>query len=265
MYMRVALICIVRNENPYLREFIAHYLELGFHKIFICDNGQLNEPSPLDVIAEFAPRVEVLNYRNKPHPQNLAYTECYARYKTKFDWLAFFDCDEFLILKHDKKITTYLTRFPKTAQLITFNWQTMTDNGLLRYENKPLMQRFTQPMEKYKQVQFNFPENYHVKCIVKGNLPSITWKEPHNPSEKLIAYHSNLRPEKQGGHHKIDYSFAMLRHFPTKTIEEWCKNKVPRRRVHNGGEYEPVRFFKYNEKTPEKVAILKSFYPEAQV
>ena len=262
--MRTALICIVRNENPYLQEFVSHYIGLGFKKIFLCDNGYGNEPSPFEVIGKYIPYVEVIDYRNRPHPQNVAYNECYEKYGKAFDWIAFFDCDEFLVLKHDKTISQYLSRFPRDAELITINWQTMTDNNLLQYENKPLMHRFTTPMALKKKILCNFPENRHVKCIVKGFLPKVTWENPHCPIEKLVSYHSSIKKNNQSGIQGINYTFAMLRHFPTKTIEEWCRNKVPRKRVHNGGEYAPEKFFRYNEKTPEKVKIMKSFFPNAK-
>ena len=37
--MKTALVCIAKNENRYLREFIKYHLNLGFDNIYIGDNN----------------------------------------------------------------------------------------------------------------------------------------------------------------------------------------------------------------------------------
>ena len=263
--MKTAIIAIARNENPYIREWAEHHLGIGFDKIFVCDNGFGNEDSPSKILSGLENNIEILNWRNQKYVQPRCYTECYAKYKNAYDWIAFFDIDEFLILGKDKKISGFLSRFPKDAQLVSVNWEIMTDNGLVRYEDKPCLERFTHPMAMEKCVSYNFPENKHTKSIVRGGLQTLVFSNPHTPATKLISYHANLKKEPQGYYHGIDYSFARLRHFTTKTIDEWCRIKVPRGRVDSSGaKVDLMKFFKYNEKTPEKMAILKQFFPDGK-
>ena len=65
------------------------------------------------------------------------------RYKisNNYDWVAFYDFDEFLILTKDKNIKEYLSRDCfKYANQILINWKTYTDNDLvytLEYSPKP--------------------------------------------------------------------------------------------------------------------------------
>lgn len=263
--MKTALICIARNENQYLDEFVKHHLDIGFSKVFICDNGFGDEESPHGAVSKHADKVEVLDWRNLPHPQNESYARCYELVKSDFKWVAFFDCDEFLVLKHDRSVGQFIGRFPGNAQLITVNWKTMTDNGLLRHDGRPLMERFTTEMEAGRRIRSSAPENHYVKCLVRGGLPKLEWSHPHCPDTRLEACHSSMKKVAQNGCHVPNYFFAELRHFPTKTVEEWCLHKMPRGKVHDGGKYPPEMFFGYNEKTPDKIRILKEFFPDAEV
>lgn len=34
-----AICCVAKDEEPYLKEWIAHHLSLGFQHIYICDNN----------------------------------------------------------------------------------------------------------------------------------------------------------------------------------------------------------------------------------
>lgn len=264
--MKTAIICIARNENLYIREWVEHHLRLGFDKIIVCDNGFGNEESPIVALKGLERFVEVLDWRNMPHPQVKAYEDTYGRFSNQFDWFAFFDIDEFLLLEKDRTVGEFLGRFPKDCKLVSVNWEIMTDNGLLKYDGKPVMERFTEPMAKDKCVAYNFPENRHVKVFVKGGLGKISFPgNIHTINIREGSYHSNLRRETSSPFHNIDYTYAKLRHFVTKTIEEWCTIRVPRGRADAGRPMDTAKFFKYNDKTQGKVKIFQKFFPNTRI
>ena len=51
--MRLALVAIGRRENRYAREFVEHYLRLGFDHVFICDNNHDGEERFEEVLQDF--------------------------------------------------------------------------------------------------------------------------------------------------------------------------------------------------------------------
>ena len=51
--MKIALCCIVKNENDYLDEYVNYYHDLGFDKIFIYDNNDINGENPVDIIGKY--------------------------------------------------------------------------------------------------------------------------------------------------------------------------------------------------------------------
>ena len=64
---------------------------------------------------------------------------CYQTYHDQYDWLLFYELDEFLYLKNYKNIKSFLINkvFDK-CESIQLNWVHMSDNNQIFYENKPL-------------------------------------------------------------------------------------------------------------------------------
>ena len=249
--MKVALCAIGRMENRYAKEFVYHYKALGFDRIFIYDNNFGNEEhfEQLDDI------VEIVDWRDKENAQLIAYEDCYARHGNEYDWMAFFDFDEFLILKDGKDIHTFMKEYEGWDCLFV-NWMVMDDNDLVRYEDKPMMERFTRPMPLDQCVSYTKPENNHVKSIIRGGMGVIKFKNPHRPLTLMRCCNTRKEQCRQKVLIPYDHSIAYLKHFTTKTLEEWLYNKVVR--GYPDGFTEELRanfvekFFQRNRWTKEK-------------
>lgn len=263
--MKTCVVCIARLEGRYLQEFFDHYKSLGFTNVILCDNDHDGDEEDLEAILKpYNGFVIYEGCRNKENYQKQAYKEMYAKYKNDYDAFLFADVDELLVLNQHKSITEFLESFNNHWQVIEINWKCFTDSNLIHYDPRPLMERFNVPMEKDKCVQyFDIPENCHVKSIVKGGLEEpLIWLTPHVPANNLICYHANGRRCSNAPFQAIDWSVACINHYVTKTIEEYCTNKL--KRGVGDRNYElflytySKRFFMYNEKTLEKEEWLKS-------
>jgi hypothetical protein len=95
---KVLLCCIAKMENLYIREFVEHYKNLGFDNICLYDNNDPDGEHFEDVIEDYIKSGYVIlkDVRGKQLAQMPCYTECYKEYKNKYDWIAYFDIDEFL-------------------------------------------------------------------------------------------------------------------------------------------------------------------------
>lgn len=261
---KIALCAIGRRENLYAREFVEHYKNLGFSNILILDNNHDGEEHFEDVLQDYINQgfVKIINCRNQINCQMRLYTETYDKYKDEYDWIAFFDFDEFLILPNHKTIGDFLED-KSNFDCVLINWMCMTDNNLVKYDPRPLMERFTQAMPINKPVQYSFPDNCHIKSIVKGHLPIVRFvSNPHIPTNQLNCCNAEGTKVNSSPWQQITYTQAYLKHFTTKTIEEWMTRKIkvgtPDR---NPGQFLPVyrdRFFKVNEVTQDKLDYLKS-------
>ena len=79
MLNNILLCAIAKNENNYIREWVEWYKRLGFTKILLCDNNDVDgetfyESIPVYITSNF---VEVLNYRGKTRQQIPAYRDAY--------------------------------------------------------------------------------------------------------------------------------------------------------------------------------------------
>lgn len=264
MSLNVALVAIGRRENLYAREFVEHYKNLGFANIIIMDNNHEGEEHFEDVLQDYIDQgfVIIEDYRDQVKPQMRGYTQMYRKYGEKYDWIAFYDFDEFLILPRHRDISEYLELFPSDCQVVLVNWLCMTDNNLVKYDPRPLMERFTEAMPLDRCVQYSFPDNCHVKSIIRGGLDVSFGGNPHTTDTPLIAYNaSGVRCENRPWQ-LMDYRIALLKHFTTKTIEEWVTRKMkvgtPDRDPSQFLPFYKDRFFKINEMTEDKMNYLKS-------
>ena len=264
---KISLCCIAKMENDYIRFFVEYYKNLHFDKIFIYDNND-SDGERFDVVLKDYIQsgfVEVVDFRSRKVAQLLAYQDCYDRHNKEYDWIAFFDCDEFLTFNDDiNDIHKFLGRFKYLPfQIMHINWMVYGDNDLLDFDGRNVVDRFKKPCLPYDfSVHSNgMLENNHVKSIVRGGLPYIVWNNtPHTPTS--IYYHScnplGFSVETNSPFQNYDFSIAYIRHYLTKTIGEWVKNKMKRGFPDQAEDLWKIYlnldiFFRYNVKTKEKV------------
>jgi hypothetical protein len=83
--------------------------------------------------------------------------------------------DEHVQIRQGETLTNYLNCMAAMkADVVLLNWRVMTDNGLTRYDERPMAERFTQPMADDRCVRFtDIPENDHVKAFVRGGVYGV--------------------------------------------------------------------------------------------
>ena len=220
--VKVALCVVAKQENIYIKEYVDYYLNLGIKKIFLYDNNEL-EGENFEEILENEINIgliEIINFRGLYKPQKRAYNECYINNKFNFDWIAFFDVDEYLYLENFININNYLSlsKFKKCSSIL-FNWRNYGDNNNIYYNPKPIVNRFIIPF--YYKRNFNYDKYIYsaAKSIVKGGL-NITWKHfPHFLNNSNIC-----RPNGDIISEPLSppfYSSAYLKHYATKSTEEY--------------------------------------------
>ena len=250
----VALCAIVRNENRYLREWIEWHKGLGIERFFIYDNGHGNDENPRDVIGD-DPQVVIFDWRDRDgNTQCEAYDECYREHGSEFAWIGFIDIDEFV--RSEMPLPDVLDTLQ--ADVVAFSWRMMTDNGLVHYDDRPVQERFTQPAEDLK------PETQFVKSFVRGGIEGLSFDKdphmPHHPALEVVNPDGGNAPQCSVGTGSREV--AWIDHHFTKTAEEFAQ-KVSRSwpAIHDERIIEKEKnaanhFFRFNERTPEKEAIL---------
>lgn len=260
--IKVALFCVCRNENLYIDEWVNHYLNIGIDHIYIVDN---NPDNSLESICDKYKDVSLIDLRSKEKIPGFVtyqahlYTALYNIYNIFYDWLCFFDIDEFLMLKKDTNIKDYLNRdiFENIDQ-IHMTWQTFGDNGHIYYEDKPVVERFTTVSTKYHTLYDVY--SYGIKSIIRSRL-DLHFHTCHtaisNTNEPLrTCDNSGILYDQQYSSHNVgNYEYASLNHYETKSTEEFL-----RKNSNDGIDTFIKKYFEVNEYTEEKNNIIKKLY-----
>ena len=266
---KVALCCIAKLENEYIRYFVEYYKNLHFDKIYLYDNNNPDDERFEEVIGDYIKGgfVEIIDFRGEKVGQLRAYQDCYDKHNKEYDWIAFFDVDEFLTFE-DKSIDIYDFLSQKKYlpfQVMHINWKIYGDNDLLDSDGRNVTERFKDPFMPLDFKTRERPWNDNVKSIVRGGLSGVSWSTtPHtiisdyyqccNSEGVLVDINSPFQ--------EIEFKSVFLRHYRTKTIGEWVKNKMVRGFPDQSEiEWKKVlgidHFFEYNRKTEEKIRYAK--------
>lgn len=263
--MTTVVCCIAKSENRYIREWVGYYKTLGFTNIIIFDNNDINGEKFNEVISDYINDgfVIIRDVRGKKAYHQQSYQDCYDEFGQKYDWIAYFDVDEFLEL--DKKYETindFLSEsFFDKAQVIRVSWKHFDDNDLLTVSNNNynVRERFT------RQALNDFRENFWTKGILRGKLPKITISHDVDgahlikiPEVKQAVNCVGLFVDNNTFRNGRCWKNAWLCHYRFKTMEEYV-NKRKRGWSVEGYSDEFVQnlfncnmFFDINKRTKEK-------------
>jgi len=250
---KVLLCAIAKQENLYIKEWVDYHLNLGFDHITIYDNNDTGGERISDAVSGDM-RVDVVDFRGKTQKscetQVEAYNHCY-RNANNYTWVLFIDIDEFLWFKDYTNIKVFLSQnWVRRANVIRFHWKCYSDGEQLRYEDRPVMERFTQPCE-------NAEVNFHTKQMYRTNLGSLRIVNVHYSTNVSYIFYPDGKPAPYTTSTKdssVHDEVAHIKHYVTKSLEEYVRVKWARRCDGSSKTRLSMDFyFKYNKRTDEKV------------
>jgi hypothetical protein len=200
------LVCIAKDEDHYIEEWLDYNHKLGFDEIVMYENDWV---CPID-----RPYLKKITF-NGPHKQMESYNHFLRNFRNDYEWAAFLDCDEFLVLKKHNNVNEFLTDYNNPSG-IGINWQFFGSCGKLeRTEHKNSL------IKQFLIKQGNVDQ--HVKTILKLSSNG-TMVLPHNPSVPLMDTNRKFftGPYNKNG----DVEVAQINHYHHKTFEDWlirCK------------------------------------------
>jgi hypothetical protein len=208
--MKIALVCIAKNEDNYIKEWIDYHKKIGFDNIYIYENNwrcKINESNVIKI--PFDGNIRQLS----------AYNHFINHFRNKYQWAAFFDIDEFLVLKQHKNIKEFISDY-KSYPAVGINWVLFGDNHLTNIHNNEysLIKRFTK-----RQININ----RHIKTIINLNYLHKFINPHHTNLYSMSAEKTIIRgPYNYNGSDNI----AQLNHYFVKTKEEFI-SKINRGRA----------------------------------
>lgn len=268
--MNIAIVALAKNEEFYIEEWLDYYRKLGVSKFYIFDNNEVGN-NDLQELLKNVYDVELIDIRGRTKLEEMdfqhgCYKFAYDKYSSQFDYIGFFDIDEFLYLC-DKTIPEWLNEHTEFADtdIIKFNWLIYGDNEQLKYEPKPVQERFTIPCHPLCCYRHDFPESYHIKCLVKCGKKMISSNCHSFYLENGIckATDGKITDMLSNVYTQPFFKYGYVKHYMTKSVEEFIQKKCI---TPSDAEYKHPRnadkwidlFFTINEDTNEKRKIISS-------
>ena len=202
--MKVALVCVAKWEDYYLEEWLEYNHKLGFDKIIMYQNDwrtDIEKPYLQKEICD-GRSIQVPLYNSVLH------------HNEEYDWIAFFDCDEFLVLKKHDNIKDFINEYKDKTNVIGLNW--------FFFGNMDLKNRYCNSLLKMFPKR-NLNTDQHIKVIVNARS-----------GERMQLPHNTFGTAMDTNGHKFHGPFnpngpsdvAVINHYHNKTKEDWelrCK------------------------------------------
>jgi len=129
----LAVCAIMKNEGPYLKEWVEYHKMVGVEKFYLYDNESNDDTKKI-----LSPYIKsgLIEYIFRPgqKQQIPAYKDCVEKHKFEARWIAFIDLDEYIIPVKHEKITQFLDGISDRVGEIIIDWAIYGSSG---HETKP--------------------------------------------------------------------------------------------------------------------------------
>ena len=153
----LALCCIAKDEDPFLKEWIAYHSLLGVEHFYIYDNcSRIPIRQTLGSYVDDA-RVTIRRIQGKAM-QIPAYNDCLESFGGRNLWIGFIDLDEFALPMRDNDLRVLLSEFEEYGGLAA-TWHLVGSSGHLKRPEGPVVKNYTQ--------SFAVQESFHIKSFAQ--------------------------------------------------------------------------------------------------
>ena len=207
----LAIGAIMKDEGPYLKEWLDFHILVGVTKFYLYDNGSTDNTTEI-----LKPYIKhgIVEYHYFPgqRMQLPAYLDIINNHSNDTRWLALIDLDEFLVPVNHETIPEFLHTLPQGFAQLIVTWVIYGSSGHKTKPNGLLI-------ENYKQRAKN---TFGIKSIVNPRL-LVEYRCVHqnmvagwtidNNGKKLGRTHQSTNPPA--------YNNLRLNHYYTKSYEEY--------------------------------------------
>ena len=224
----LTIAAIMKNEGPYIKEWLDFHILVGVNKFYLYDNGSTDNTAEI-----LKPYIDsgIVEYTYFPGraQQRPAYYDVINKHADDTRWMALIDLDEFLVPVQHKTLPEFLHTLPRFSQLI-ISWVDYGSNG---HETKPdglVIENYT------KHARYN----WCVKSIINPRL--ITYLgNPHynNVAGPTIDENGKKIARVNQQHNPTTINKIRCNHYITKSHAEY----IARCHLGDAGSGEKVKIF----------------------
>ena len=206
----LAVVAIMKNEAPYVKEWLDYHLAAGVDHFYIYDNE-----SPDNFKEVLQPYIDagIVTYIFYPGTgrQVEAYMEAFKTHRFFCRYMAFIDADEFIFPQNNKSIVEVADEFFNTEENlggIEINWMLYGSNFLETADySKGVLERFTRRAEKTfrsvktianpRKIDYLITPHYMFYFYGISAITDNIYKGEHKIADKILINHYQLKSREE--------------------------------------------------------------------
>lgn len=225
--MKIAICTLMKNGHEYLKEWLDYHFSIGIDTIFIYEDYSSKSHSEIcseypNVVLESVSHL-IESDANDVTRQGKVCNAFIRKHRMEYDWVAFIDLDEFIMLEDGLTLDGLLEEYRGESGLFMF-WKMFKSDGRIENPHTPLM-------ETYKtECELPLPT-----CIARAAFKSIVNLNHIHPS--MIDHHEvrdGVNVDRQRNYRTIMYKKIWLNHYFARSWEEWSERFFKRGHICKG-------------------------------
>jgi|GEM_PF-1050289 len=223
----VAAVLFVRNEADDIAWWVSHYAAVGFTSLIIFDDHSTdgtweilnNAKSACDVKLHRTDRSEPNFYWR----QRNTYLKAIELYGDAYEWLGFFDGDEYFYPVSEPTVGAFLDRFPE-AHGVAVSWCTYGSGGhAFKPQNSPIEAYTTHSRP-------DLPDNELIKSFIRPKHFGGNYIDPHrwNVDDQRYVAASGELVQWRGSGMEPQWDHAKVLHFVCRSMQHYLE-RIARR------------------------------------
>lgn len=209
----LAIVAIMKNEGPYLKEWLDFHILVGVNKFYLYDNESTDDTTKI-----LKPYIKqgIVDYTYWPGKamQMAAYYDCLNKHSFDTRWLAVIDLDEFLVPVQHETVPEFLHTLPDGFAQLVITWIIYGSSGHVHKPDGLLIENF----------KHHAKNTWGVKSIINPRLV-YSMTNPH--VHKVAGFTIDENGKKLGyinqsknppAHNKL-----RLNHYYTKSYDEYIE------------------------------------------
>jgi hypothetical protein len=242
--MKVALCLMFKDEHEYLEEWLDYHFSIGFDHVFIYDDE--SRVSTKDFIGGFPKYQGLVTVREAFHigrKQVLSYQHMLDHNQDEYQWIAFLDTDEFLVIREDVSVSEFLKDYEEFGGLVAY-WLCFGSNGHVKRQ-KGQIRPYTKRCEKTDRSARVIKSIVQPKYVANASGPHhfdfVDGYFAVDENKQRVACTKRDKKERVHTSDKI-----CVHHYILRSREEF-QEKIERGHGNNETNGKPPRFFEHRD------------------
>lgn len=238
----VMAVSMMKDEAPFLLEWFAHHLAVGFTDILVytndCSDGTVEMLQRLEELGLGHHRPNVIAPGVKPQPSALSHAQEEPLVQGA-DWVLVFDADEFLSVNHPSGTVDGMLddAVARGANGIVITWRIFGSNGVVDWSRAPVTEQYTRaaPPDWNKgwgvKTLFKFDPEYWKLGIHRPSIRNKHLESGFADSVRWLNGSGREMPDYFRFHgwrsirRSIGYDWAQMNHYAVKSVESYALRK----------------------------------------